>query len=81
MNRRRDEVIVRFAGICGVLGAMLFFAGDMLFYGFFGSAAEVCRKYFPCHIAQIGRCLMVGGLVGPPQRLSLLSASGMSFDM
>jgi hypothetical protein len=66
MNWRRDEVIVRFAGICGVLGALLFFAGDMLFYGFFGSAAEFAANASRVTMHRSTRCLMVGGLVGPP---------------
>ncbi len=55
----------RWAGVAGVCGALLFFAGDMLFYGHWGSAAgfhagmiETVRN------ASLGR-LFAGGLVGP----------------
>jgi hypothetical protein len=55
----------RWAGVAGVCGALLFFAGDMLFYGHWGSGAgfhegmmETVRK------ASLGR-LFAGGLVGP----------------
>lgn len=55
----------RWAGVAGVCGALLFFAGDMLFYGHWGSGAgfregmiETVRN------ASLGR-LFAGGLVGP----------------
>jgi hypothetical protein len=55
----------RWAGVAGVCGALLFFAGDMLFYGHLGSGAgfhegmiETVRN------ASLGR-LFAGGLVGP----------------
>jgi hypothetical protein len=55
----------RWAGVAGVCGALLFFAGDMLFYGHWGSGAgfhegmiETVRN------ASLER-LFAGGLVGP----------------
>ena len=55
----------RLAGLTGVLGALLFFCGDMLFYGHFGSGAlfhegmqRVVRE------ASLPR-LFIGGLLGP----------------
>jgi hypothetical protein len=55
----------RWAGVAGVCGALLFFAGDMLFYGHWGTGAgfhagmiETVRN------ASLGR-LYAGGLVGP----------------
>jgi hypothetical protein len=55
----------RLAGLTGVLGALLFFCGDMLFYGHFGSGAlfhegmqRVVRE------APLPR-LFIGGLLGP----------------
>jgi hypothetical protein len=55
----------RLAGLTGLLGALLFFGGDMLFYGHFGSGAlfhegmqRVLRE------ASLSR-LFIGGLVGP----------------
>jgi hypothetical protein len=55
----------RWAGVAGLCGALLFFAGDMLFYGHWGAGAgfhegmiETVRN------ASLGR-LFAGGLVGP----------------
>ena len=55
----------RLAGLTGVLGALLFFCGDMLFYGHLGSGAlfhegmqRVVRE------ASLPR-LFIGGLLGP----------------
>jgi len=55
----------RFAGVAGLCGALLFFAGDMLFYGHWGSGAgfhegmiETVRN------ASLAR-LYAGGLLGP----------------
>jgi len=55
----------RFAGVAGICGALLFFAGDMLFYGHWGSGVgfhdamvETVRE------ASLER-LFAGGLVGP----------------
>ncbi len=68
MNRAigiSDKWKQRWAGVAGVCGASLFFAGDMLFYGHWGSGAgfhegmiETVRN------ASLGR-LFAGGLVGP----------------
>jgi len=56
----------RLAGLAGLAGALLFFCGDMLFYGHFGAGAtfhegmqRVARE------APLAR-LFVGGLLGPP---------------
>jgi len=57
--------IRRLAGISGVAGALLFFVGDMLFYGHFGSGANFAEGM----IATVRRAsperLFAGGLVGP----------------
>ena len=56
----------RLAGLAGFAGALLFFCGDMLFYGHFGAGStfhegmqHVVREASP------GR-LFTGGLIGPP---------------
>jgi hypothetical protein len=56
----------RSAGLAGLAGALLFFCGDMLFYGHFGAGAtfhqgmeRVVRE------APLAR-LFTGGLLGPP---------------
>ena len=56
----------RLAGLAGLAGALLFFCGDMLFYGHFGAGAtfhegmqRVVRE------APLAR-LFTGGLLGPP---------------
>ena len=58
--------IRRLAGLAGLFGALLFFCGDMLFYGHFGAGAgfhegmqRVVRE------ASLAR-LFTGGLLGPP---------------
>ena len=62
----RSRAIHRLAGMAGLAGALLFFCGDMLFYGHIGAGAtfhegmlRVVRE------APVAR-LFIGGLVGPP---------------
>lgn len=56
----------RLAGIAGVAGALLFFAGDMLFYGCIGSGAGFDTSMLATvQHASLGR-LFTGGLIGPP---------------
>ena len=62
----RNRATHRLAGLAGFAGALLFFCGDMLFYGQFGAGAtfhegmqHVVRE------ASLGR-LFTGGLIGPP---------------
>lgn len=50
----------------GVLGGLLFFAGDMLFYGHFGAGADFARGELATVRAASPERLMIGGLVGPP---------------
>lgn len=55
----------RLAGIAGLIGALLFFVGDMLFYGYFGPGnrfAEGMR--LTVQQASVER-LFAGGLLGP----------------
>jgi hypothetical protein len=55
----------RWAGVAGIAGALLFFCGDMLYYGHGGSGAN-----FPDGMLAVVRSasltrLFVGGLIGP----------------
>ena len=55
----------RLAGLAGLVGALLFFAGDMLFYGHFGAGASfhdgMQRVVRDASMAR----LFTGGLLGP----------------
>src|SRR6516164_7455876 len=65
--RRRKSVSGRrrFAGVAGLCGALLFFAGDMLFYGHLGSGAGFHEGLIATvRNASLAR-LYAGGLVGP----------------
>ncbi len=56
----------RLAGLAGLLGALLFFCGDMLFYGHFGAGAtfhEGMQRVL--RGASLTR-MFTGGLLGPP---------------
>ncbi|MBS1840235.1 MAG: hypothetical protein JSS69_01485 [Acidobacteria bacterium] len=60
-----EETNRRFAGIAGLLGALLFFAGDMLFCGHLGSGANFHQGMLDTvRHASLAR-LYAGGLVGP----------------
>ncbi len=54
------------AGLSGLLGALLFFAGDMLFYGYFGSGASFPAGMLATVAADSSTRLVVGGLLGMP---------------
>jgi hypothetical protein len=55
----------RWTGLAGVAGALLFFCGDMLFYGHWGSGATFHQGMLRV-LQQASRTrLFVGGLVGP----------------
>src|SRR5262249_28419245 len=56
----------RLAGLAGLAGALLFFCGDMLFYGHFGAGATF-HEGMQCVVreAPLAR-LFIGGLLGPP---------------
>ncbi len=55
----------RLAGLSGLLGALLFFTGDMLFYGHLGSGAQFREGMLATlHNASLER-LFTGGLLGP----------------
>lgn len=55
----------RAAAAAGVIGASLFFAGDMLFYGFIGSGAEFSRDIALIVRGKATSEIVIGGLLGP----------------
>lgn len=55
----------RLAGITGLCGALLFFAGDMLFYGHWGSGAGFHQGLIDTVMSASLPRLFTGGLVGP----------------
>ena len=57
--------IHRLFGLCGVAGASLFFAGDMLFYGHLGSGPDFHQGMLVIVIHASRERLFAGGLVGP----------------
>jgi hypothetical protein len=56
---------LRLAGLCGLAGALLFFLGDMLFYGYFGSGASFADGMIATVMRASQERLFAGGLVGP----------------
>lgn len=60
-----DDLIRRFTGICGLAGALLFFTGDMLFYGYLGSGAGFSDGMLKVVTRASEARLFAGGLVGP----------------
>ncbi len=65
MNADRSESLPRLAGLVGLAGALLFFAGDMLFYGYFGSGASFHQGMIETVQRDSIQRLVTGGLVGP----------------
>jgi hypothetical protein len=57
--------IHRLAGLSGIAGALLFFAGDMLFYGHFGPGAKFAEGMLATLVRASQERLFAGGLVGP----------------
>lgn len=57
--------IHRLTGFCGLAGALLFFVGDMLFYGHFGSGADFSAGLVSTVTHASDARLYAGGLVGP----------------
>jgi energy-coupling factor transporter transmembrane protein EcfT len=55
----------RFAGLAGLSGALLFFAGDMFFYGHLGPAANFHQGMIEVVAHASLTRLFTGGLVGP----------------
>jgi hypothetical protein len=65
MNTEVSQRTRRLAGVAGLFGTLLFFAGDMLFYGHLGSGAGFHdRMIATVRNASLAR-LFAGGLVGP----------------
>jgi uncharacterized protein DUF6796 len=65
MDSREPEWKRRWAGVAGLCGALLFFTGDMLFYGHWGTGARFQEGMIQTvSKASLGR-LFAGGLVGP----------------
>ncbi len=65
MNTQISQHNRRLAGAAGILGALLFFAGDMLFYGHLGPGAGFHEGMLSTvRNASVAR-LFAGGLVGP----------------
>ncbi|HEY0795729.1 MAG TPA: DUF6796 family protein [Acidisarcina sp.] len=62
---RQDSRVSRLAGICGLVGAMLFFAGDMLFYGFVGSGRDFAAQVTARVMSESTMRLTAGGIIGP----------------
>ena len=54
-----------FAGLVGLTGALLFFAGDMCFYGYFGSGDGFAAGALKTVQQDSEQRLFVGGLIGP----------------
>src|SRR5260370_32344442 len=55
----------RLGGLCGLAGALLFFVGDMLFYGHFGSGANFAEGMIAIVMRASTARLFAGGSVGP----------------
>lgn len=55
----------RLAGLSGLAGALLFFAGDMLFYGHLGSGSNFAEGMTATVVHASQERLFAGGLVGP----------------
>jgi uncharacterized protein DUF6796 len=61
----KDETVNRLTGLTGVAGALLFFAGDMLFYGHWGAGAKFHEGMLQVLREGSWQRLFVAGLVGP----------------
>ena len=61
----RARRIQRVAGLIGLAGALLFFCGDMLFYGHWGSGAEFHNGMLEILRHASRTRLFLGGLIGP----------------
>jgi hypothetical protein len=65
MTHEHPDSTRRLAGLCGLAGALLFFVGDMLFYGYFGSGASFAEGMRSTVTQASNERLFAGGLVGP----------------
>jgi hypothetical protein len=62
----KRETLHRIEGLSGLAGALLFFVGDMLFYGRIGSGGEFASGLASTVAADSTARLFAGGLLGPP---------------
>lgn len=65
MNSLPFDSVRRFTGFCGLAGALLFFVGDMLFYGHLGSGANFSAGMIEVVTHASDARLYAGGLFGP----------------
>jgi hypothetical protein len=65
MTWEATNQIRRLAGLSGIAGALLFFAGDMLFYGHFGPGAKFAEGMLATVVRASQERLFAGGLLGP----------------
>lgn len=65
MTHEQPDCIRRLAGLCGLMGALLFFAGDMLFYGYVGPGSSFADGMRATVAQASTQRLFAGGLVGP----------------
>ncbi len=65
MRQNSPDSLRRLTGFAGFFGALLFFAGDMLFYGHFGSGANFSAGLITTVTHASDARLYAGGLVGP----------------
>lgn len=65
INWESCDNIRRIAGLAGLVGTLLFFAGDMLFYGHLGSGANFGNGMIATVVRAAPARLFAGGLVGP----------------
>jgi hypothetical protein len=65
MTHEQPDSIRRLAGLCGVIGALLFFAGDMLFYGYVGPGSTFADGMRATVVQASTQRLFLGGLIGP----------------
>src|ERR1035438_10285863 len=62
----QPDYIRRLGGLCGLAGALLFFAGDMFFYGYLGSGSSFADGMRATVAHAPTERLFAGGLIGPP---------------
>src|ERR1700756_3214119 len=60
-----EDRIRRIAGICGLGGALLFFAGDIVCYGYVGPGSGFSEGMLATVMHESQERLFAGGLVGP----------------
>jgi hypothetical protein len=61
----QPDYLRRLGGLCGLAGALLFFAGDMFFYGYFGPGSNFADGMRATVAQASTKRLFAGGLMGP----------------